>query len=229
MTAEPSLEEPLTLDVVRDDPEVFLLPDGETIEVIDDAVIWLEKRWKARFEHVLRGWDYGRVALAATAHPQDVPGMVHDSVALDGLRHALSACDSRRYRHGLPRASSPLGAVPPLAMAGKSMNLLIKRIAGTDARLEEMKAARKAAQNANSQAHKRAKADSERRGMLAGETILRRVDRGGADRLSTDDGRIRVAPRRPRTVRSGLRQCPPAIPSTVRPAPSCCATCWSAR
>ncbi|MBB5457759.1 hypothetical protein [Paraburkholderia sp. Cpub6] len=58
------------------------------------------------------------------------------------------------------------------------MNLLKKRIAATDAKLDEMKATRKAAQKASRQAYKQTKADRERRVMLVGEAVLRRVDRG---------------------------------------------------
>ncbi|MGF6634292.1 DNA/RNA-binding domain of Phe-tRNA-synthetase-like protein [Paraburkholderia sp. MM5496-R1] len=61
------------------------------------------------------------------------------------------------------------------------MNLLKKRIAATDAKLDEMKAARKAAQKASRATYKQTKADRERKAMLAGEAILRRVDRGEFD------------------------------------------------
>ncbi|WP_233862862.1 hypothetical protein [Paraburkholderia adhaesiva] len=61
------------------------------------------------------------------------------------------------------------------------MNLLKKRIDATDAKLEEMKAARKAAQKASRQAHKQTRADRERKATLAGEAILRRVERGEFD------------------------------------------------
>ncbi|WP_322033395.1 hypothetical protein [Paraburkholderia sp. J76] len=61
------------------------------------------------------------------------------------------------------------------------MNLLKKRITETDTKLEEMKAARKAAQKASRQAHKQTRADRERKAVLAGEAILRRVERGEFD------------------------------------------------
>lgn len=61
------------------------------------------------------------------------------------------------------------------------MTLLKKRIAATDAKLEELKAVRKTEQKARRQAYKQSRADRERKVMLAGEAILRRVDRGEWD------------------------------------------------
>jgi DNA/RNA-binding domain of Phe-tRNA-synthetase-like protein len=61
------------------------------------------------------------------------------------------------------------------------MTILRKRVEATDTKLEEMKTARKAAQKVNRQAYKQTKADRERKVMLAGEAILRRVDRGEFD------------------------------------------------
>ena len=61
------------------------------------------------------------------------------------------------------------------------MTLLKKRIAATDAKLEDMKVARKTAQKASRQAYKQTRADRERMVMLAGEVILRCVDRGEWD------------------------------------------------
>ncbi|CAD6563440.1 hypothetical protein ACFQ3P_43760 [Paraburkholderia sabiae] len=61
------------------------------------------------------------------------------------------------------------------------MTLLKKRLAATDKKLDELKEARKAAQKASQQAYRQTKADRERKTQLAGEAILRRVDRGEFD------------------------------------------------
>lgn len=58
------------------------------------------------------------------------------------------------------------------------MTLLKKRLEATDHKLDELKAARKAAQKASRQAYKQTKADRERKVMLVGEAVLRRVERG---------------------------------------------------
>jgi hypothetical protein len=62
-----------------------------------------------------------------------------------------------------------------------AMTLLKSRVAATDKKLDELKQARKAADKARRQAHKRTKADRERMVMLVGEAVLRRVDRGEWD------------------------------------------------
>lgn len=61
------------------------------------------------------------------------------------------------------------------------MNMLKRRLAATDDKLQEIKTARKAAANAQRQMVKQTRADRERKVMLAGEALLRRVDRGEAD------------------------------------------------
>jgi lipase chaperone LimK len=61
------------------------------------------------------------------------------------------------------------------------MNLLKKRIAATEAKIEQFNEARKAAQKASRLAHKQSKQDRLRRVMLAGEAVLRRVERGEMD------------------------------------------------
>ncbi|AZS78604.1 hypothetical protein ELS24_09205 [Achromobacter spanius] len=61
------------------------------------------------------------------------------------------------------------------------MDLLKKRLTATDEKLKEMKAARKAADKERRSAYKQIRADLERKAMLAGEAILRRLDRGDWD------------------------------------------------
>uniref|UniRef100_UPI003BEEB97E hypothetical protein n=1 Tax=Burkholderia arboris TaxID=488730 RepID=UPI003BEEB97E len=61
------------------------------------------------------------------------------------------------------------------------MNLLKRRVAATDDKLREIKDARKMAAKAQRQQVKQTRSDRERRVMLAGEAILRRVDRGEYD------------------------------------------------
>jgi hypothetical protein len=58
------------------------------------------------------------------------------------------------------------------------MTTLKSRVATTDKKLNEIKEARRAADKARRQQHKQSKADRDRKVMLAGEAILRRVDRG---------------------------------------------------
>jgi hypothetical protein len=61
------------------------------------------------------------------------------------------------------------------------VSLLKNRIAATSTKLEEIKATRKAAQKASRQAYKQSRADRERKVLLAGEAVLRRVERGEWD------------------------------------------------
>ncbi|KVE34482.1 hypothetical protein [Burkholderia sp. TSV86] len=61
------------------------------------------------------------------------------------------------------------------------MTLRKRRPAATDERLQEIKDARKAAAKAQRQQVKQTRADRERKVMLAGEAILRRLDRGEWD------------------------------------------------
>ncbi|MFT0174560.1 hypothetical protein [Paraburkholderia mimosarum] len=61
------------------------------------------------------------------------------------------------------------------------MTLLKKRIEATGNKVDELKEARKAAQKASRQAYKQSRADRERKVMLVGEAVLRRVERGEWD------------------------------------------------
>lgn len=61
------------------------------------------------------------------------------------------------------------------------MNLLKRRITATDDKLQELKDARKASVKAQRQQIKQTRADRERKVMLVGEAVLRRVERGEWD------------------------------------------------
>ena len=61
------------------------------------------------------------------------------------------------------------------------MTLLKKRLDATGQKLTELKEARKTAQKASRQAYKQTRADRERKVMLVGEAVLRRLDRGEWD------------------------------------------------
>jgi hypothetical protein len=61
------------------------------------------------------------------------------------------------------------------------MATLKSRVAATDKKLNEIKEARKAADKARRQQYKQSKADHDRKVMLVGEAVLRRVDRGDWD------------------------------------------------
>ncbi|WP_175891669.1 hypothetical protein [Burkholderia cepacia] len=61
------------------------------------------------------------------------------------------------------------------------MSLLKSRLAATDEKLQAMKDVRKAADRERRQAYKQTRADRERKVMLVGEAVLRRVDRGEWD------------------------------------------------
>jgi hypothetical protein len=58
------------------------------------------------------------------------------------------------------------------------MNILKKRIAATDEKLNALKEARKVADKARHRAYKQSKANRERKAMLVGEVVLRRVEQG---------------------------------------------------
>ncbi|CAE6863571.1 hypothetical protein R75461_08120 [Paraburkholderia nemoris] len=79
------------------------------------------------------------------------------------------------------------------------MTLLKKRVEATDKKLEQLKEARKAAQKASRQVYKQSKADRERKVVLAGEAVLRRLERGEWDeadfRQMMDDALSRPADR----------------------------------
>lgn len=61
------------------------------------------------------------------------------------------------------------------------MNTLKRRLDATNEKLQEIKTARKAAAKAQRQRVKKTRADRERMIVLAGEALLRRVDRGELD------------------------------------------------
>lgn len=50
----------LTLDELKDDGEIFLVPNYESrknpVDGHEDAIKWVEKRWRMFFEHVLADW-----------------------------------------------------------------------------------------------------------------------------------------------------------------------------
>jgi hypothetical protein len=50
----------LTLEEVNDDSEAFLVPSFDSpvaaIDGTEDAIKWVEKRWKMFFEHILGSW-----------------------------------------------------------------------------------------------------------------------------------------------------------------------------
>ncbi len=50
----------LTLEEANDDGEVFLVPEYDSeknpVGCTEDAVKWVEKRWRMLFEHALNGW-----------------------------------------------------------------------------------------------------------------------------------------------------------------------------
>jgi hypothetical protein len=58
------------------------------------------------------------------------------------------------------------------------MSLLKERKAATDARLKEIKEARKASDKVRRQQYRQTRADHDRKVVLVGEAVLRRVDRG---------------------------------------------------
>ncbi|MFM0069044.1 hypothetical protein [Paraburkholderia aspalathi] len=61
------------------------------------------------------------------------------------------------------------------------MTTLKDRLAATDQRLKELKDSRKAADKARRQAYKQSRGDRDRKVMLVGEAVLRRVERGEWD------------------------------------------------
>ncbi|MCA7888866.1 hypothetical protein LGM58_37420 [Burkholderia contaminans] len=61
------------------------------------------------------------------------------------------------------------------------MNLLKRRVVVTDDKVKEFKEARKVAAKAQRQQVKQSRADRERRIVLVGEAVLRRVERGEWD------------------------------------------------
>lgn len=79
------------------------------------------------------------------------------------------------------------------------MTLLKKGLDPTSEKLEVRKEARKAAQKASRQEYKQSRADRERKVMLVGEAVLRRVDRGEWDdadfRQMMDEALSRAADR----------------------------------
>lgn len=48
-----------TAEEIEDSGEAFMIPALETVEIVDtteDAVNWVEKRWRMFFEHELNAW-----------------------------------------------------------------------------------------------------------------------------------------------------------------------------
>lgn len=56
MEADPKPDKSLTLAEVHKDNEGFLVPGKSSIQGYDDAVRWVEKRWRMFFEHMLMDW-----------------------------------------------------------------------------------------------------------------------------------------------------------------------------
>jgi len=56
MALEPKPDASLTLADLQRDNEGFLIPGDPTIQGYDDAVRWIEKRWRMLFEHMLMDW-----------------------------------------------------------------------------------------------------------------------------------------------------------------------------
>jgi len=46
-------DQPLTVEDLRDDNEIFLIPQ---LSDNSDSVKWVESRWEVLFEHMLMGW-----------------------------------------------------------------------------------------------------------------------------------------------------------------------------
>lgn len=61
------------------------------------------------------------------------------------------------------------------------MSMLKDRLAATEQRLKELKENRKAADKVRRQAYKQSRADRDRKVILVGEAMLRRVERGEWD------------------------------------------------
>ena len=53
---DPKPETTLTLAEVQKDSEAFLIPDDDPITGPEEAVHWVEKRWRELFEHALMEW-----------------------------------------------------------------------------------------------------------------------------------------------------------------------------
>jgi hypothetical protein len=79
------------------------------------------------------------------------------------------------------------------------MNPLRKRVAATDEKLKALKEARKASDKDRRQAYKQTKADRDRKVVLVGEAVIRRVERGQWDetdfRKTMDESLTRGADR----------------------------------
>lgn len=56
MQADPEPLEHLTLASLAEDGDAFLIPGGPAIDNSEDAVRWVEKRWRMFFEHMLSDW-----------------------------------------------------------------------------------------------------------------------------------------------------------------------------
>ena len=54
-TIDDELGKTLTLDSLRDDDDGFLIPEGAA-DGTDEAINWVEKRWRMFLEHYLDSW-----------------------------------------------------------------------------------------------------------------------------------------------------------------------------
>lgn len=55
-TVEPEFGATTTLDSLNEDGDAFLIPHEPVIDGKEDAVAWIEKRWKGFFEKKLADW-----------------------------------------------------------------------------------------------------------------------------------------------------------------------------
>ncbi|WP_281203368.1 hypothetical protein [Ralstonia solanacearum] len=96
-------------------------------------------------------------------------------------------------------SGAPLSRANRFFEQGARMNMLKRRLDATDEKLQELKTARKTAAKVQRQQLKQTRADRERKIILAGEALLRRVDRGEWDeadfRAMMDDYLSRPADR----------------------------------
>lgn len=56
MRVDPEPDPGITLADLDQDGDAFLLPDEPVIDTAEDAVRWVEKRWRMFFEHALYDW-----------------------------------------------------------------------------------------------------------------------------------------------------------------------------
>lgn len=56
LQADPNPPATLMLSDLADDNDGFLIPSNPAVDGIDDAIRWVEKRWRMFFEHMLADW-----------------------------------------------------------------------------------------------------------------------------------------------------------------------------